>query len=52
MAMSYGHFYVAQVAFGAKDAQTVNALLEADRARHQIAKRTALYREIAARVAR
>ncbi len=28
-AMSYGHVYVAQVAFGAKDAQTVNAMLEA-----------------------
>ena len=30
MAMSYGHVYVASVAFGAKDAQTVKALLEAD----------------------
>ena len=30
MAMSYGHVYVAQVAFGAKDAQTVNAFLEAE----------------------
>ena len=29
LAMSYGHVYVAQVAFGAKDAQTVNALIEA-----------------------
>jgi len=28
-AMSYGHVYVAQVAFGAKDSQTVNAMLEA-----------------------
>jgi pyruvate-ferredoxin/flavodoxin oxidoreductase len=27
--MSYGHIYVAQVAFGAKDAQTVNAIREA-----------------------
>ena len=26
MAMSYGHVYVARVAFGAKDAQTVQAL--------------------------
>jgi pyruvate-ferredoxin/flavodoxin oxidoreductase len=30
MAMSYGHVYVASVAFGAKDSQTVRALLEAD----------------------
>ena len=30
MAMAYGHVYVAQVAFGAKDAQTVRALQEAD----------------------
>jgi len=30
MAMSYGHVYVAQVAFGAKDAQTVKAFLEAE----------------------
>ena len=30
MAMSYGHVYVAQVAFGARDAQTVKALLEAE----------------------
>ena len=30
MALSYGHVYVASVAFGAKDAQTVNALQEAD----------------------
>ena len=30
MAMSYGHVYVASVAFGAKDAQTVRALHEAD----------------------
>ncbi len=30
IAMSYGHVYVAQVAMGAKDAQTVKALLEAD----------------------
>jgi pyruvate-ferredoxin/flavodoxin oxidoreductase len=29
-AMSYGHVYVARVAFGAKDLQTVRALLEAD----------------------
>jgi pyruvate-ferredoxin/flavodoxin oxidoreductase len=29
-AMSYGHVYVARVAFGAKDAQTVRAFLEAD----------------------
>jgi pyruvate-ferredoxin/flavodoxin oxidoreductase len=29
IAMSYGHIYVAQVAFGAKDAQTVNAIREA-----------------------
>ncbi|MBT4291733.1 pyruvate:ferredoxin (flavodoxin) oxidoreductase, partial [bacterium] len=29
IAMSYGHMYVAQVAFGAKDAQTVNAIREA-----------------------
>ncbi len=30
MAMTYGHVYVAQVAFGAKDAQTVRAFLEAE----------------------
>ncbi len=30
MAMAYGHVYVAQIAFGAKDTQTVRALLEAD----------------------
>jgi len=30
MAMAYGHVYVAQVAFGAKDAQTVSAFLEAE----------------------
>ena len=30
MAMSYGHVYVASIAFGAKDAQTVKALLEAE----------------------
>src|SRR4030095_11427666 len=30
MAMGYGHVYVAQVAFGAKDAQTVKAFLEAE----------------------
>jgi len=30
IAMSYSHVYVAQVAFGAKDVQTVKALLEAD----------------------
>jgi pyruvate-ferredoxin/flavodoxin oxidoreductase len=30
MAMTYGHAYVAQVALGAKDAQTVSALLEAE----------------------
>jgi pyruvate-ferredoxin/flavodoxin oxidoreductase len=30
MAMSYGNVYVAQVAFGAKDAQTVKAFLEAE----------------------
>jgi pyruvate-ferredoxin/flavodoxin oxidoreductase len=29
-AMSYGHVYVARVAFGAKDAQTVRALVEAE----------------------
>jgi pyruvate-ferredoxin/flavodoxin oxidoreductase len=29
IAMTYGHVYVAQVAFGAKDSQTVNAFLEA-----------------------
>jgi pyruvate-ferredoxin/flavodoxin oxidoreductase len=29
-AMSYGHVYVARIAFGAKDAQTVRALVEAD----------------------
>lgn len=31
MAMSYEHVYVAQVAFGARDAQTVKAFIEADR---------------------
>jgi len=30
MAISYGHVYVASVAFGAKDAQTVKAFLEAE----------------------
>jgi pyruvate-ferredoxin/flavodoxin oxidoreductase len=30
IAMSYGHIYVAQVAFGSKDAQTVKAFLEAE----------------------
>jgi len=30
MAMAYGHVYVAQVAFGAKDAHTLQAFLEAD----------------------
>jgi pyruvate-ferredoxin/flavodoxin oxidoreductase len=30
MAMGYGHVYVARVAFGAKDVQTVNAFLEAE----------------------
>jgi pyruvate-ferredoxin/flavodoxin oxidoreductase len=30
MAMSYGNVYVARIAFGAKDAQTVQALLEAE----------------------
>ena len=30
MAMTYGHVYVAQVAWGARDAQTVQALLEAE----------------------
>ncbi|MDR3117008.1 MAG: pyruvate:ferredoxin (flavodoxin) oxidoreductase [Puniceicoccales bacterium] len=30
MAMAYGHCYVAQVALGAKDSQTVQALLEAE----------------------
>jgi len=30
IAMSYGHVYVAQVAYGAKDAQTVKSLVEAD----------------------
>lgn len=29
LAMTYGHVYVAQVAFGAKDSQTVNAMIEA-----------------------
>lgn len=29
MAMAYGHVYVAQVAFGAKDVQTINAFKEA-----------------------
>jgi pyruvate-ferredoxin/flavodoxin oxidoreductase len=30
MAMNYGHVYVASIAFGARDAQTVRALQEAD----------------------
>ena len=30
MAMSYGHVYVARIAFGAKDHQTVKAFLEAE----------------------
>ena len=30
MAMAYGHVYVARVAFGAKDAQTVKAFIEAE----------------------
>ncbi len=30
MAMSYGHVYVASIAFGAKDAQTVKAIAEAE----------------------
>jgi pyruvate-ferredoxin/flavodoxin oxidoreductase len=30
LAMSYGHVYVARVAFGAKDAQTLRAFAEAD----------------------
>jgi pyruvate-ferredoxin/flavodoxin oxidoreductase len=30
MPMSYGHVYVARIAFGAKDSQTVQALLEAE----------------------
>jgi pyruvate-ferredoxin/flavodoxin oxidoreductase len=30
MAMGYGHVYVAHIAFGAKDTQTVRALLEAE----------------------
>lgn len=30
LAVSYGHIYVARVAFGAKDAQTVHAFLEAE----------------------
>jgi pyruvate-ferredoxin/flavodoxin oxidoreductase len=30
MAMAYGHVYVASVAFGAKDSQTVRAFLEAE----------------------
>jgi pyruvate-ferredoxin/flavodoxin oxidoreductase len=30
MAMAYGHVYVAQIAFGSKDAQTVRAFLEAE----------------------
>jgi len=30
MAMGYGHVYVARVAFGAKDAQTLSAFLEAE----------------------
>jgi pyruvate-ferredoxin/flavodoxin oxidoreductase len=31
IAMAYGHAYVAEVAFGARDQQTVNAFVEADR---------------------
>lgn len=30
MAMAYGHVYVAQIAFGAKDSQTLKALIEAE----------------------
>jgi pyruvate-ferredoxin/flavodoxin oxidoreductase len=30
LAMAYGHVYVASIAFGAKDAQTVRAIVEAD----------------------
>jgi len=30
MAMSYGHVYVARIAFGARDLHTVNAFLEAE----------------------
>jgi pyruvate-ferredoxin/flavodoxin oxidoreductase len=30
LAMTYGHVYVARVAFGARDAQTVRAFMEAD----------------------
>ena len=30
MAMAYGHVYVARVAFGAKDVQTVKAFQEAE----------------------
>jgi pyruvate-ferredoxin/flavodoxin oxidoreductase len=30
MAMAYGHVYVAEIAFGAKDAQTLKALMEAE----------------------
>jgi pyruvate-ferredoxin/flavodoxin oxidoreductase len=30
MAMAYGHVYVAQVAFGARDSQTLKALIEAE----------------------
>jgi pyruvate-ferredoxin/flavodoxin oxidoreductase len=30
MAMNYGHVYVASIAFGARDAQTVRAMMEAD----------------------
>jgi pyruvate-ferredoxin/flavodoxin oxidoreductase len=30
MAMSYGHVYVAKIAFGAKDAQTIRAFVEAE----------------------
>src|SRR3972149_1449947 len=30
MAMAYGHVYVAHIAFGSKDAQTVKAFLEAE----------------------
>ncbi|HXT68750.1 MAG TPA: pyruvate:ferredoxin (flavodoxin) oxidoreductase [Vicinamibacterales bacterium] len=30
MAMAYGHVYVAQIAFGAKDGQTLKALIEAE----------------------
>ena len=37
MAMAYGHVYVAQVAFGAKDAQTVKAFLEAESYRRAVA---------------